>query len=723
MKLRLMLAMVLVAACTDSVFASVSTEAATALARRILGEQCDRIRFQDVSRNKADAEFFTVEDSGGGILVSGTGAPAMAMGLNWYLRYRCKVDVSWYSHDPVRLPSSLPVVGEPFTSEARVANRFFLNYCTFGYTLPWWGWKEWERFIDWMALNGINLPLAITGQESVWYKVWSELGLTDDEIRGYFTGPAHLPWHRMQNIDRWQGPLPVSWLDGQEELQRKIVRRERELGMRTVLPAFAGHVPQAIKRIFPDADIRSLGEWAGFKEPYTCWFLDPMDPLYSRIQKRFLEIQEEMYGTDHIYGIDLFNEVTPPSWEPDYLARVGRQVCESLVSADKDAVWLQMTWLFYYQRKDWTGERIKSYITSYPAERSMLLDYYCDYQEVWKMTDSFHGVPFIWCYLGNFGGNSMLKGNFADTHEKIENVLTEAGPGICGLGGTLEGFDCNPYMFDYVFEKAWSYGRGLTPEKYASALAERRADGSAAAAEAWNMLARKIYNGKGHRSPMTIRPDLGRCRHTSEERCGFPNADLKKALELLFDSSAKRFDLVNMTRQYLANVFQDEVLEYSKAFDDEDPVRMKLSAGESTGSSRTWMLCLPASLLSCWADGSRTREVGAPTRGRRTILKATRAALSPLGATVAAVLVTMQAVSGRDSCHLSTWPDGICSLITVRTPSGKERTLTRKDSRRKSADSRKTGGLAAKATSARLLIQTTESGSRTFFGSIRNILS
>ena len=128
MKLRLMLAMVLMAACTDSVFASVSTEAATALARRILGEQCDRIRFQDVSRNKADAEFFTVEDSDGGVLVSGTGAPAMAMGLNWYLRYRCKVDVSWYSHDPVRLPSSLPVVGEPFTSEARVANRFFLNY-------------------------------------------------------------------------------------------------------------------------------------------------------------------------------------------------------------------------------------------------------------------------------------------------------------------------------------------------------------------------------------------------------------------------------------------------------------------------------------------------------------------------------------------------------------------------------------------------------------------
>ena len=37
----------------------------------------------------------------------------------------------------------------------RVKNRFFLNYCTYGYTMPWWKWGEWEHFIDWMALNGI----------------------------------------------------------------------------------------------------------------------------------------------------------------------------------------------------------------------------------------------------------------------------------------------------------------------------------------------------------------------------------------------------------------------------------------------------------------------------------------------------------------------------------------------------------------------------------------
>ncbi len=88
--------------------------------------------------------------------------------------------------------------------------------------MPFWKWKDWERFIDWMALNGVNMPLAITGQEMVWYKVWKKIGLTDEEIRSYFTGPVYLPWHRMANIDGWNGPLPMQWLESQAELQKRF---------------------------------------------------------------------------------------------------------------------------------------------------------------------------------------------------------------------------------------------------------------------------------------------------------------------------------------------------------------------------------------------------------------------------------------------------------------------------------------------------------------------
>ena len=136
--------------------------------------------------------------------------------------------MSWFVDDHLDMPATLPAVDKKVTVDARCKDRFFLNYCTFGYTMPWWQWEDWEHFIDWMALNGINLPLAITGQESIWLKVWTKLGLSESEVRNYFTGPAHLPWHRMLNIDYWQGNLPMSWLDGQEELQKKIVARQRE---------------------------------------------------------------------------------------------------------------------------------------------------------------------------------------------------------------------------------------------------------------------------------------------------------------------------------------------------------------------------------------------------------------------------------------------------------------------------------------------------------------
>jgi len=36
----------------------------------------------------------------------------------------------------------------------------FLKLVTFSYTTVWWGWEEWEYMLDWMALHGINLPLA-----------------------------------------------------------------------------------------------------------------------------------------------------------------------------------------------------------------------------------------------------------------------------------------------------------------------------------------------------------------------------------------------------------------------------------------------------------------------------------------------------------------------------------------------------------------------------------
>ena len=584
----------LLAGCSAQKDKSPDALAAKALAQRVIPAQAGHFVFETLPADTCD--YFTLRSEGRKIVVGGNDANSMAVGLNHYLKYWCHVNIGWFAWDKGTMPKTLPRVETPVRHTARVPERFFLNYCTYGYTMPWWGWKEWEHFIDWMALNGINLPLAITGQESIWYQVWTELGLNDEEVRNYFTGPAHLPWHRMLNIDRWGGPLPKSWLEGQEALQKQIVARERELNMKPVLPAFAGHVPPELRRIYPDARIERMSDWAGFALEDYPWFLDPEDPLFPVIQKKFLDKEVEIYGTDHVYGIDIFNEMIPKSWEPDYLGRVSKGVYESLAAADPNATWLQMTWLFYNERKYWfendSDERVKAFLTSYPAERSILLDYYCERMEVWRKTQSYYGIPFIWCYLGNFGGNTFLAGNIQEIGNLIEGTFAEAGPSFKGLGSTLEGFDCNPFMYQFIFEKAWDFPQHQDLDTYAEALAWSRAGvDNEEAKDAWKDLFDEIYIQRsvpGHSPIMNLRPSFGRSSsYHSSVRFNYENDKLREVVRQLLEADGHgpsyEFDLVNLTRQWLSNRFEQRFADYKAAYEARDTEAMSACKDELLG--------------------------------------------------------------------------------------------------------------------------------------------
>ena len=64
-----------------------------------------------------------------------------------------------------------------------------MNVCTMGYSLVFTDWAYWEKQIDWMAMNGINLPLAFVGQEWIWAEVFTkDYGLSWDDLNPFFTG-------------------------------------------------------------------------------------------------------------------------------------------------------------------------------------------------------------------------------------------------------------------------------------------------------------------------------------------------------------------------------------------------------------------------------------------------------------------------------------------------------------------------------------------------------
>jgi alpha-N-acetylglucosaminidase len=66
------------------------------------------------------------------------------------------------------------------------------------------------------------------------------------------------------------------------ELQKKIIQRERALGMKPVLPAFTGHVPEAFKKHFPKAKLKATNWTNGFADTYI---LDAEDPLFAELGK------------------------------------------------------------------------------------------------------------------------------------------------------------------------------------------------------------------------------------------------------------------------------------------------------------------------------------------------------------------------------------------------------------------------------------------------------
>ena len=171
----------------DPLAAPIAGESARALLHRLLPGHEDRFVFEQIPPEEGQ-DLFEIESRGATIVIRGNSGVSMAMGLNWYLKHHCHCHVSLCGSQ-LDLPDPLPEVTPKVRRVCWARYRYFLNYCCFGYSLAWWDWDQWERLIDWMALNGINAPLSVTGQEAVWQAVCRKLDLTDEEITAFLAAP------------------------------------------------------------------------------------------------------------------------------------------------------------------------------------------------------------------------------------------------------------------------------------------------------------------------------------------------------------------------------------------------------------------------------------------------------------------------------------------------------------------------------------------------------
>ena len=98
-----------------------------------------------------------------------------AWGIHHYLKYNCGWHFSW---DTIRVSNCSWPSPVSFNLTANDRFRYYQNVCTPGYSFTFWQWPQWEAHIDWMALNGINLPLAFTAQEYIWIQVYKQVKIS-----------------------------------------------------------------------------------------------------------------------------------------------------------------------------------------------------------------------------------------------------------------------------------------------------------------------------------------------------------------------------------------------------------------------------------------------------------------------------------------------------------------------------------------------------------------
>ena len=347
------------------------------------------------------------------------------------------------------------------------AYRYYLNVCTLGYTMAFWGWEEWEQHLDWMALHGINLPLASVGSEYVWWKTWTrpEFNLTTAEVLEYFTGPAFFPWLRMGNIHTWAGPVSLHFLENRMQLQKKLLKRMSEFGMNPILPAFDGHVPGALQSKFPDATMTKSPSWLGKPErAYSANMLvDPTDSLFPQIAKAFMNELHSAYGTSDFYNADTWNEMTPINSSQTYLRESSAAVYKGLTIDNPRATWVMQGWLFVSDEAFWTPDRIQAYLGGSPPDGLIILDLTSDLYPQFERTHGYFGYHWIWCMLHNYGGRRGIYGNMSDISIRPVTDYNQYSS-MVGTGLTMEAIDQNLIIYELLLEMAWR-GGSIPPQQ------------------------------------------------------------------------------------------------------------------------------------------------------------------------------------------------------------------------------------------------------------------
>lgn len=533
-------------------------------------EQKLPIKFEKIDKVN-DCDRFEVVSQNGKLVINASSEVAACRAFYDYVK-KNNLGINTWNGNRYNMPAMLPDT-KPYQVVSPFRHHYYFNVVTYGYTMPYWDWNRWEKEIDWMALHGIDMPLALVANEAIMARVWKKLGLTDEEINSYFVAPAHLPWMRMGNLSEVDAPLPQEWHTSQIALQHKILKRMKSLDMKPICPAFAGFVPEAMKRLYPDINIVKTS-WAG---SFHNWMLDPKEDLFHTIGVEFIKEWEKEFGENKYYLADSFNEMEipfPPVGTKDryeLLASYGDKLYSSIRDANKDAVWVMQGWMFGYSRKIWEPETLKALLSKVPDNKMLLLDLAEDYNHYfwysgnnWDFYTGFYGKEWVYSVIPNMGGKTAMTGYvdfYANGHLK---ALSSSNKGnLTGHGLAPEGIENNELLYELITDAGWSDQNIDVDQWYKGYATSRYGHFNSGLADAWSYLRKSVYGS------FTDHPRYNWQFRPGRVRKGSINAstELYKAVEAFAscaedykDSELYKTDLIEMTAMSIGGKMEQLII-------------------------------------------------------------------------------------------------------------------------------------------------------------------
>ena len=480
--------------------------------------------------------------------IKGSTVLAVTTGINWYLNHLAHINLSWnrLTTDLTQRYLPLPNAEERHSCEADY--RYYLNYCTFSYSMSVWTWERWQQEIDWMALHGINMPLQIVGLDVVWYRMLTQdLGYSPEEANQFIAGPCFQAWWGMNNLQGWGGPNPQWWYERQATLARKITARQRELGMQPVLPGYAGMVPSDIET--KGVKAQNQGKWCGFQRPFI---LDPNSVDFAQIAEKYYHRLEEVMGSSDYYSMDPFHEgghtagIDVPS---AYTA-----IAQAMTKANPQGKWVIQYW-------QWNKDQY-NVLKKVKKGSLIVLDLFSDGHTHF---DRYGGHDAVYCMLPNYGGRTGLFG-------RLTKVMTDyykqkaAFPHIKGIGATPEAIGQTPVLYDALFELPWRTTPPNPAQWLANYTVNRYGTRHPAAQAAWERARNSVLNCPDalqgpHEAVCCARPSLEADRVSTWGGTALfydPQEMVKAALLLseandMPDKENYDYDLTDFTRQALTD--------------------------------------------------------------------------------------------------------------------------------------------------------------------------